>query len=111
MKVTVWGEIGLPIRVMQLLGAEYLIVTNAAGGLNMTYRPGDIMIIRDHINLIGMAGLTPLRGPNLPEFGPRFPGMNDAYDPDFRELAHKIALESANSTPFGCIYMSGRSKF
>ena len=88
------GQIGLPIRVMQLLGAEYLIVTNAAGGLNMTYRPGDIMILRDHINLIGMAGLTPLRGPNLTEFGPRFPGMNDAYDPELRELAHKIALES-----------------
>ncbi len=89
------GQIGLPIRVMRLLGAENLIVTNAAGGLNMTYRPGDIMILRDHINLLGMAGLTPLCGPNLPEFGPRFPSMNDAYDPGLRELAQKIALKSA----------------
>ena len=88
-------HIGLPLRVMRLLGAENLIVTNAAGGLNMTYRPGEIMILRDHINLIGMAGLTPLRGPNLSDFGPRFPGMNDAYDPEMREMAQKIALESA----------------
>jgi purine-nucleoside phosphorylase len=88
-------QIGLPIRVMRLLGAENLIVTNAAGGLNMTYRPGDIMIIRDHINLIGMAGLSPLRGPNLSEFGPRFPNMNDAYDPAMRKSAQKIALECA----------------
>ena len=88
------GQIGLPIRVMRLLGVEDLIVTNASGGLNMTYRPGEIMIIRDHINLIGMAGLSPLRGPNLSEFGPRFPSMNDAYDPDLRKIAHKVALES-----------------
>ncbi|MDF1512556.1 MAG: purine-nucleoside phosphorylase [Anaerolineae bacterium] len=89
------AQIGLPIRVMRLLGAEILIVTNAAGGLNMTYRPGEVMILRDHINLIGMAGLTPLRGPNHPEFGPRFPGMNEAYDPELRTLAQQIALESA----------------
>jgi purine-nucleoside phosphorylase len=87
-------QIGLPLRVMRTLGAEFLIVTNAAGGLNMTYRPGEIMIIRDHINLIGMAGLNPLRGPNLDEFGPRFPSMNDAYDPDLRAMAREIALEA-----------------
>ena len=95
------GQIGLPIRVMRLLGAENLIVTNAAGGLNMTYRAGDIMILRDHINLIGMAGLSPLNGPNLSEFGPRFPSMNDAYDPEIRELAQKIALKSAIPYHFG----------
>jgi purine-nucleoside phosphorylase len=89
------GQIGLPIRVLRLLGAEYLIVTNAAGGLNMTYRPGEIMILRDHINLIGMAGLTPLRGPNQDEFGPRFPSMNNAYDSELRAIAQSIALESA----------------
>jgi purine-nucleoside phosphorylase len=87
-------KIGLPLRVMRTLGAEFLIVTNAAGGLNMTYRPGEIMIIRDHINLIGMAGLNPLRGPNLEEFGPRFPSMNDAYDPELRAMAREIALEA-----------------
>ena len=88
------GQVGLPIRTMKLLGAEMLIVTNAAGGLNMSYAPGEIMILRDHINLIGMAGLNPLRGPNLAEFGPRFPGMNEAYDPRLRELASRVALEA-----------------
>ena len=88
------GEIGLPIRTMRLLGAETLIVTNAAGGLNMTYRPGELMILRDHINLIGMAGLNPLRGPNLESFGPRFPSMNGAYDAALREMAREIALDA-----------------
>lgn len=88
------AQIGLPIRVMALLGVKTLIVTNAAGGLNMTYHPGEVMIIRDHINLIGMAGLNPLRGPNLSEFGPRFPGMNDAYDPELRQLAKEVAVEA-----------------
>ncbi len=87
-------QIGIPVRVMALLGAEIMIVTNAAGGVNMTYRPGEVMIIRDHINLIGMAGLNPLRGPNLEAFGPRFPSMNDAYDPELRRLAREIALEA-----------------
>ena len=88
------AQIGLPIRVMTLLGVKTLIVTNAAGGLNMTYHPGEVMIIRDHINLIGMAGLNPLRGPNLSEFGPRFPGMNNAYDPELRQLAREVAVEA-----------------
>lgn len=87
------AQIGFPIRVMRLLGAEILIVTNAAGGVNVSYRPGEIMILRDHINLIGMAGLNPLRGPNLDEFGPRFPSMNGAYDPDLRERVREVALE------------------
>ncbi|MGC9398452.1 MAG: purine-nucleoside phosphorylase [Anaerolineae bacterium] len=86
-------QVGFPIRVMQVLGVETLIVTNAAGGLNLSYSPGDVMIIRDHINLLGMAGQNPLRGPNLDAFGPRFPGMNAAYDPALRAVAHEIALE------------------
>lgn len=85
------SQIGVPIRVMRLLGAEYLVVTNAAGGLNMNYHAGDVMILRDHINIIGMAGLSPLRGPNLSAFGPRFPSMNDAYDPALRTVALDIA--------------------
>ncbi len=83
-----------PVRVMQVMGVETLIVTNAAGGLNMTYRPGEVMIIRDHINLLGMAGHNPLYGPNIDELGPRFPGMNDAYDGELRQTARKIALEA-----------------
>ncbi len=98
------GRVGLPVRVMRLLGCEMLVVTNAAGGLNMTFRAGDVMIIRDHINLIGMAGLNPLRGPNLAEFGPRFPSMNDAYEPALRRLAQEIALEAAIPAHLG-IYM------
>lgn len=87
-------RIGLPIRVMKLLGVETMIITNAAGGLNMTYSAGDVMILRDHINLIGMAGLNPLRGPNIEEFGPRFPDMSAVYDPDLRKIAEKLALEN-----------------
>lgn len=88
------ATVTFPIRVMQVLGIETLIVTNAAGGLNLAYRPGEVMIIRDHVNLIGMAGLSPLRGPNLAEFGPRFPSMNDAYDPELRAIARQVALEA-----------------
>ncbi len=89
------AEITFPVRVMQVMGVEVLIVTNAAGGLNQTYRPGDVMILRDHINLIGMAGLNPLRGPNVDELGPRFPPMNDAYDAALRAVARRVALEAA----------------
>ncbi len=95
------AQVTFPVRVMQVLGVEVLIVTNAAGGANMTYAPGDVMIIRDHISLVGMAGLNPLRGPNLDELGPRFPSMNNAYDPQLRALARQIALENAIPTHEG----------
>ncbi|HHH40517.1 MAG TPA: purine-nucleoside phosphorylase [Chloroflexi bacterium] len=85
------AQVTLPVRVMQLLGVGTLIVTNAAGGLNPAFRPGDVMVIRDHINLVGMAGLNPLRGPNLDRFGPRFPDMSCAYDPDLRAAARAVA--------------------
>jgi purine-nucleoside phosphorylase len=84
-------EITLPVRAMQLLGVHTLIVTNAAGGLNLSYRPGDLMLIHDHINLVGMAGANPLRGANLDSLGPRFPDMSQAYDPTLRTLAHRVA--------------------
>lgn len=87
------AQIALPVRVMQFLGVGILIVTNAAGGINPSFRPGDVMLIRDHINLIGMAGLSPLRGPNLDRFGPRFPDMSRAYDPELRALARWVALD------------------
>ncbi len=88
------AQVGFPVRVMQVLGIETLIVTNAAGGLNLSYRPGDVMIIRDHINLLGMAGQNPLYGPNIDELGPRFPSMNDAYDPQLRAIAREAALRA-----------------
>ncbi len=87
------AEVTFPVRVMQVLGIETLIVTNAAGGLNAEFQAGDVMLITDHINLIGMAGLNPLRGPNLDEFGPRFPDMSEAYDVHLRMLARQVATE------------------
>ncbi|RME44366.1 MAG: purine-nucleoside phosphorylase [Chloroflexi bacterium] len=86
-------QITFPVRVMRALGAETLIVTNAAGGLNPNFAPGDIMVIRDHINFTGMAGFNPLRGPNDPHLGPRFPLMAGAYNPRLRRLAHQVASE------------------
>lgn len=83
--------LGLPVRVMQRLGAEILFVTNAAGAVNADYEPGDLMMLTDHINLLGMAGTTPLRGPNLDEFGPRFPDMSRSYDRDLWAMARQAA--------------------
>jgi purine-nucleoside phosphorylase len=83
-------QVVLPVRVMQRLGVKTLIVTNAAGAINPDYIPGDLMLITDHIGLIGMAGLNPLRGPNIDEFGPRFPDMSQPYDRSLGNLARKI---------------------
>lgn len=88
------AQVTLPVRVMQRLGVEILIVTNAAGGVNPGFVPGDLMLITDHINLIGMAGPNPLRGPNLDELGVRFPDMSRAYDRDLNELARQVARKA-----------------
>ncbi len=87
------AQVVLPVRVLQRLGVELLVVTNAAGAVNPSYTPGDLMLIADHINLIGMAGLNPLRGPNLDELGVRFPDMSQAYDRTLMDLARKVAAE------------------
>ena len=87
------AQVALPVRVLQRLGIDILIVTNAAGAVNPNYTPGDLMLITDHINMIGMAGLNPLRGPNLEELGTRFPDMSQAYDPTLKEIAKKVATE------------------
>lgn len=86
-------QLGLPVRVMKRLGVEYLIVTNAAGAVNPDFVPGDLMLLTDHINLVGMTGLSPLRGPNLEEFGPRFPDASRVYDRDLHEFARKAAAD------------------
>jgi len=85
------SRLGLPVRVMQRLGIEILIVTNAAGAVHPDYTPGELMLITDHLNLVGMAGQSPLRGPNLETFGPRFPDMSQAYDRSLLDLARQEA--------------------
>jgi purine-nucleoside phosphorylase len=86
-------QITFPIRVMQRLGIKILIVTNAAGAINPAYSPGDLMLINDHIGLMGMAGLNPLIGPNQDQLGPRFPDMSQAYDRNLLTLARQISQE------------------
>jgi purine-nucleoside phosphorylase len=87
------SQIGLPIRVMQRLGVKTLVVTNASGGLNDQFFAGDLMLIKDHLSFLPMAGENPLRGPNLDEFGPRFPDMSQTYDPRLIALAEEAAAE------------------
>jgi purine-nucleoside phosphorylase len=94
----------LPVRVMRMLGAQTLIVTNAAGGINPAYRPGDFMLIRDHINFPGLAGLNPLVGPNDERLGDRFPPLAKAYDADLRVLAHTVAATRPEITMHEGVY-------
>ena len=81
-------QLSIPVRLFKLLGAKQVIVTNAAGGVNEGYRPGDIMVISDHIKL---NGASPMRGKNLPEFGDRFFDVSRMYTPRLRELALRLA--------------------
>ena len=83
-------DVTLPVRVMQKIGVKTLIVTNAAGGVNMGYHPGDLMVIGDMFSLTAQ---NPLIGPNLDAFGPRFPDMSCAFDKELRALAHECANE------------------
>ncbi|EMC97510.1 hypothetical protein BAUCODRAFT_68051 [Baudoinia panamericana UAMH 10762] len=76
-------------RVCKVLGVETMLLTNAAGGLNPEYQVGDIVCLNDHLNLSGLVGFHPLRGPNDDEFGTRFPALSDAYDISLRQLAHR----------------------
>lgn len=90
----------LPIRVMKVLGIEYLFVSNAAGGVNYNFHVGDLMIITDHINQLP----NPLIGPNMDEFGPRFPDMTRPYDLKIIALAKKLGNEMGISLHEGVYY-------
>jgi purine-nucleoside phosphorylase len=82
-----------PVRALGLLGARVLIVTNASGGLDASYRAGDLMLVRDHIGLALFSGTNPLVGPNDEGIGPRFPALTNAYDAELRALAWEVAAE------------------
>lgn len=83
----------VPVRVMKLMGVEILLVTNAAGGVNPSYHVGDIMIIKDHLNLAGFSGVNPLVGKNEDRFGERFPPMSNAYDRKLRDMTKSLVKE------------------
>lgn len=93
------GQCAMPVRVMKLIGIENLIVTNAAGGLNPSFRAGDVMLVKDHINMPGFTGMHPLRGPNDGRFGGRFFALNDCYDKEYRSMAKKIHQNMEENAP------------
>jgi purine-nucleoside phosphorylase len=99
-----------PVRVMQALGAHTLFVTNAAGGLRAEWQVGDLMLITDHINLPGMAGQHPLRGPNDERLGVRFPALTHAYDVEHARVAREVAAQVGATLRGGVYaYLSGPS--
>jgi purine-nucleoside phosphorylase len=87
-------QITFPIRVMRCLDVKTVILTNAAGGLNTRFQAGDLMVLNDHINFVGMGGINPLIGPNDETFGERFTGMVHTYDRELRQLAQRVAVEN-----------------
>lgn len=95
-------QVVFPVRVMKYLGIQYLFVSNAAGGVGDGFKVGDLMVITDHINLIP----NPLIGPNIAELGPRFPDMNDAYDPALIARADTLAAGLGIKLQHGC-YVGG----
>ena len=95
-------QVTFPIRVMQQLGIRYLFVSNASGGINTSFRVGDLMVITDHINLMP----NPLIGRNIAELGPRFPDMHNCYDKDLIAAATRIAEEEGIKLQYG-VYVGG----
>jgi purine-nucleoside phosphorylase len=91
-------QVVFPVRVMKFLGIEYLFVSNASGGMNTSFRVGDLMVITDHINLIP----NPLVGPNIDELGPRFPDMTEPYSKELIDKAITVAENEKIKLQFGC---------
>ena len=91
-------EVVFPVRLLSMLGISILILTNAAGGINLKYQPGDLVIIKDHINLMGK---NPLIGPNQIEWGPRFPDMSHAYNPELNNILEKAAKSLGHPVQLG----------
>lgn len=101
-------QTALPVRVMHALGIQTIIVTNAAGGINPAFNAGDLMLITDHLNFVGMTGENPLRGPNDDRIGPRFPDMTWAYDPSLCQIARDVAQTNQIQLQEGVYgYLSG----
>lgn len=96
-----FDDVSYPVRVLRLLGAETLVVTNAAGAVNVDFSAGDIMMITDHIKLFGV---SPLRGPNVEEFGPRFPDVSHIYTPQLQKVAREAAAQLGQTLRQG-VYM------
>ncbi|MBX3064084.1 MAG: purine-nucleoside phosphorylase [Anaerolineae bacterium] len=102
------ADVTFNVRVMQMLGIQTLIVTNASGGLNKAMKAGDLMLITDHINFPGMAGNNPLRGPNDDSLGTRFPDVTVAYDPAYGKIAREVAAKEGFTLHEGTyVYLSG----
>lgn len=97
-------QITLPIRVAKVLGASVMIITNAAGGLNPHFEVGDLMLITDHINFLGMAGQNPLIGENNENLGPRFPQMTDAYTPSLQQLSRVVSEKTGIPLRSGVLF-------
>ncbi len=87
------GQTAFPVRVLQQLGIKIFVIINAAGAIHPDFQPGDLMLITDHINLLGLGGANPLRGSNDERMGPRFPDMSRAYDRALQEAAWRAAAE------------------
>jgi purine-nucleoside phosphorylase len=103
-------RVTFPIRVMQRMGIETLILTNAAGAIHPDFEPGDVMLITDHINLVGMTGENPLRGPNLAELGERFPDMSQPYDGKLQAICRDAAKSEGVQLREGVyVWLSGPS--
>jgi purine-nucleoside phosphorylase len=94
-------EVVFPVRVLGRLGVRTLVLTNAAGAINPAFQPGELMVLRDHINLLG----NPLIGPNEGELGPRFPDMSTAYDPELRKIAVRAGT-AAGATMHEGVYIA-----